>query len=64
MGYVILSRMPEEGLAEALEGLAETYSFWLGWKQNPVQSSEPTSRLYEAAQGNSYERPEFHVTED
>jgi len=64
MGHVILSRMPEEGLAEALEGLAETCSFWIGWKQNPIQSSRPISRFYEATQGSSYERPKFHVTEE
>jgi hypothetical protein len=64
MGHYILTKMPEEGLAEALEGLAETYNFWISWKQNSKQSSQPVSNFYDATQGSSYERPKFHVTED
>lgn len=63
IGHLILSRMPEEGLTEALEGLAETYNFWTSWKVNTLTSS-PVSRFFEATQGSTYERPKFHVTED
>src|SRR2546425_1782139 len=29
MGHFLLSMMPDEGLTEAFEGLAETYVYWL-----------------------------------
>jgi hypothetical protein len=64
MGHFILSQMPEEGLTEALESLAETWNFWITWRQNAVPSSRQVSTFYEATQGPTYERPKFHVTED
>jgi hypothetical protein len=64
MGHFMLSRMPEEGLMEALEGLAETCNFWITYKENAVPSGQPVSRFYDATRGSTYERPKFHVTED
>jgi hypothetical protein len=64
MGHFILSRIPEEGLTEALESLAETYNYWLTCKYNTIESGRPVSSFYEAGRGSSYVRPKFHVPED
>lgn len=64
LGHFLLSVMPSEGLTEALEGLAETYNFWLGGTKVLSESNRLTSSLYEAAEGPSYERPTFHVAEE
>ena len=64
VGHFLLSTMPAEGLTEALEGLAETYSFWLGDLNRSALSSQPTSSFYEATQAPSRERPAFRVIQE
>jgi hypothetical protein len=64
VGHFILSRMPEEGLTETLESLAETYTYWLNRKYNTLEPARPASTFYNATAGPSYDRPKFHVSED
>lgn len=64
VGHFLLSRMPDEGLTEALEGLAETYTYWKIRSQELPESSHPVSTFYNAVDGSSYVRPTFRVTEE
>lgn len=64
MGHLLISAMPEEGLTETLEGLAENYVYWCARTSKLSELSQPTSSFYEATIGPSYERPVFHVTEE
>ena len=63
-GHYLLTRLPDEGLAEALENLAATYTYWCIRTKEFSESTQPVSRFYNAVKGSSYERPKFHVTED
>jgi len=64
MGHLLLSRMPDEALTEALEGLAETYSYWQIRNQALPESSKPVSIISNAVNGISYTRPTFRVPEE
>jgi hypothetical protein len=64
LGHFLLSRLPDEALAEALEGLAETYTYWTIRNQQLPESSKPASTIADAVQGASYTRPTFRVSED
>ena len=64
LGHILLSGVPNEGLMEALEGLAETFTFWTDSAQEFSESSKPTSTFYAAAKGASYQRPIFRVAEE
>jgi hypothetical protein len=62
-GHYLLTRLPDEGLAEALEGLAETFTYWK-IRTEELPSSHPVSNFYSAVYGSSYVRPTFRVTEE
>jgi hypothetical protein len=64
VGHFLLSRMPDEALTEALEGLAETYTYWKIHNQEIPVSSKPISNVSDAVNGSSYTRPTFRVTEE
>jgi len=64
VGHFLLSRMPDEALTEALEGLAETYTYWKIHNQEIPESSSPVSIISDAVSGSSYIRPTFRVTEE
>jgi hypothetical protein len=64
MGHFLISAMPEEGLTETLEGLAENYVYWCAKTLELSGLSQPTSSFYDAKVGPSNERPVFHVTEE
>jgi hypothetical protein len=64
VGHFLLSRMPDEALTEALEGLAETYTYWKIRNQPLPESSKPVSTVSNAISGASYTRTTFRVTED
>jgi len=64
VGHFLLSRMPDEGLTEALEGLAETYTYWKVRCQELPNSSHTVSSFYNAVNGSSYVRPAFRITEE
>jgi len=64
VGHFLLSTLPDEALTEALEGLAETYTYWKIRNQQLPQSSKPVSKISNAVRGASYTRPKFRVTED
>ncbi len=63
IGHFLLSRMPDDGLAETCESLAETYDYYLARGQKRLECTSPTSRSYYATLGNSYVRPTFRITE-
>jgi len=64
VGHFLLSTMPDEALTEALEGLAETYTYWKIRNQELPASSKRVSTISNAIKGASYTRPTFRVTED
>jgi hypothetical protein len=64
VGHFLLSTMPDEALTEALEGLAETYTYWKIRNQELPESSRRVPTTRNAVKGASYIRPTFRVTED
>ncbi len=64
VGHFLLSTLPDEALTEALEGLAETYTYWKIRNQQLPESGKPVSKISNAVRGASYTRPIFRVTED
>lgn len=64
VGHFLLSKMPDEGIIEALEGLAETYTYWNIRTQELTESHPAVSSLHKAVQGSSYVRPTFRVSEE
>src|SRR6267143_1451729 len=48
VGHFLLSRMPDEALTEALEGLAETYTYWKIRNQELPESGKPVSKISNA----------------
>src|SRR5712692_5884749 len=63
VGHFLLSRMPDEGLFESCESLAETYDYYLARTQNRFQPTCSTSRFHYATRGASYVRPSFPLAE-
>jgi hypothetical protein len=63
VGHYLLSKMPDEALSEALEGLAETYTYWK-IRTRELPSSKPVSNISNAINGISYTRPIFRVNQD
>jgi hypothetical protein len=63
MGHLLISILPEEGLTETLEELAESCAYW-STKSKITDLSHPISSIYHATSGPSYERPAFRVTEE
>jgi len=56
--------MPDEALAEALEGLAETYKYWTVYAPALSESNAPASVIRNAIAGPSYTRQTFRATEE
>ena len=63
-GHFLLSVVPVEGLPEAIEGLGDTYMYWLSRANEITETNEQRSTFYDAKQGSSYERPVFHATNE
>jgi hypothetical protein len=60
--HLLVSQIPERGLAEALESLFEMWRFY----REPVPKliEPPRPQSLPAKLGATYDRPPFHITED
>lgn len=60
--HLLLSQIPEQGMAEALESLFEMRQFYRTPPAQVYAQTEPAS--IPARQGTEYVRPEFQVSAD
>jgi hypothetical protein len=56
--------MPDEGLVESCESLAETYDYYLARAHGLLAPSGEPSRVYEATAGAAYVRPSFKIADE
>ena len=64
VGHFLLSRMPDEGLAETCQSLAENYDYYLTRARTTLEVTCPTPQSYGAPLAVSNIRPLFPIAEE